>query len=148
INPAYDPDTDLTADAASEMRRLRHLARARERVRSMSMRDQAAAQTAAAAAITASPEVTISASVAEYIAANTPFRLARGNYRNSSGGGGGGSVWQFGTYVRRSTADGARTAGLAMSRDGRTLWAATEEGIFECAVRVRERGFWPAVRPR
>lgn len=43
---------------------------------------------------------------------------------------------------------GVRTAGLAMSADGRTLWAACEEGIFEIAVRVKERFFWAAVEVR
>lgn len=40
---------------------------------------------------------------------------------------------------------GVRTAGLAMSGDGRTLWAACEEGIFEMRVGRRGRLFWPAV---
>ena len=43
---------------------------------------------------------------------------------------------------------GVRTAGLAMSPDGRTLWAACEEGIFEVEVKVKGRMFWPAVEPR
>ena len=43
---------------------------------------------------------------------------------------------------------GARTAGLAMSADGRTLWAACEEGIFEIRVGVKGRLFWPAVEVR
>ncbi|KIW06120.1 uncharacterized protein PV09_03287 [Verruconis gallopava] len=34
---------------------------------------------------------------------------------------------------------GLRTAGLAMSRDGRKLWAACDEGIFEFQINVRER---------
>ena len=38
-----------------------------------------------------------------------------------------------------------RTAGLAMSADGRTLWAACEEGIFELKMRVKGRMFWPAL---
>ncbi|KAK4544097.1 hypothetical protein LTR36_004595 [Oleoguttula mirabilis] len=40
---------------------------------------------------------------------------------------------------------GVRTAGLAMSPDGRTLWAACEEGIFEIAINLKERNFWPSV---
>ncbi|KAK3719262.1 hypothetical protein LTR37_004481 [Vermiconidia calcicola] len=43
---------------------------------------------------------------------------------------------------------GVRTAGLAMSADGRTLWAACEEGIFEVRVGLKGRMFWPAVEPR
>ncbi|CAK4030823.1 hypothetical protein DOTSEDRAFT_161482 [Lecanosticta acicola] len=52
-----------------------------------------------------------------------------------SGSGGGGSV-------------GVRTAGLAMSGDGRVLWAACEEGIFEIGVNVKGRMFRGAVEPR
>ncbi|UJO14726.1 uncharacterized protein CLAFUR5_08061 [Fulvia fulva] len=43
---------------------------------------------------------------------------------------------------------GVRTAGLAMSPDGRLLWAACEEGIFEIQVGRKGRMFWPAVQPR
>nr|POF06843.1 uncharacterized protein c4g3.03 [Quercus suber] len=42
----------------------------------------------------------------------------------------------------------ARTAGLAMSADGRTLWAACEEGIFRFAINVKSRLFWPSVEMR
>lgn len=38
-----------------------------------------------------------------------------------------------------------RTAGLAISEDGRRLWAACEEGIFEIEVNVKGRWFWPSV---
>ncbi|PSK34119.1 hypothetical protein B9Z65_8445 [Elsinoe australis] len=40
---------------------------------------------------------------------------------------------------------GVRTAGLAVSRDGRTVWAATEEGIFEIKLAFKYRAQWPAV---
>lgn len=40
---------------------------------------------------------------------------------------------------------GVRTAGLAVSRDGRTVWAATEQGVFEIALNVKSRSRWPAV---
>ena len=43
---------------------------------------------------------------------------------------------------------GVRTAGLAMSADGRTLWAACEEGVFEIEVRVKGRMVWGAMEPR
>lgn len=43
---------------------------------------------------------------------------------------------------------GVRTAGLAMSGDGRTLWAACEDGIFEIDVQLKQRMFWGAVEPR
>ena len=55
------------------------------------------------------------------------------------------SQWR-GQYQGREV--GVRTAGLAMSADGRTLWAACEEGIFEVDVKVKNRFFWPAVTPR
>ena len=43
---------------------------------------------------------------------------------------------------------GVRTAGLAVSGDGGTVWAACEEGIFELKVRRKGRLFWPAVEVR
>lgn len=43
---------------------------------------------------------------------------------------------------------GVRTAGLAWSPDGRTLWAACESGIFEIGVRVKGRMFLPSIEPR
>jgi hypothetical protein len=43
---------------------------------------------------------------------------------------------------------GVRTAGLAMSNDGRTLWAACEEGVFEIEIKVKGRMFWGAINPR
>jgi len=43
--------------------------------------------------------------------------------------------------------DGVRTAGLAMSPDGRTLYCGTEEGIFEFRINLHGRKGIPAVRP-
>lgn len=43
---------------------------------------------------------------------------------------------------------GVRTAGLAMSQDGRTLYCATEEGIFEFKMNLHIRKSFPAVNPR
>ncbi|KAF2148685.1 hypothetical protein K461DRAFT_297193 [Myriangium duriaei CBS 260.36] len=40
---------------------------------------------------------------------------------------------------------GVRTAGLAISRDGRTVWAATEEGVFEIGLNLKSRLRMPAV---
>jgi WD40 repeat protein len=40
---------------------------------------------------------------------------------------------------------GVRTAGLAISGDGGTIWAACEEGIFEIRVGRKGRLFWAAV---
>ncbi|KAL1302015.1 hypothetical protein AAFC00_002465 [Neodothiora populina] len=43
---------------------------------------------------------------------------------------------------------GVRTAGLAMSVDGRTLWAACEEGIFEIGINIRSRMAFPSIEMR
>ncbi|KAF2789031.1 hypothetical protein K505DRAFT_410559 [Melanomma pulvis-pyrius CBS 109.77] len=45
-------------------------------------------------------------------------------------------------------ADGVRTAGLAMSPDGRTLYCGTEEGIFEFRINLHGRKGFPAIVPR
>ncbi|KAF2714201.1 hypothetical protein K504DRAFT_425513 [Pleomassaria siparia CBS 279.74] len=42
---------------------------------------------------------------------------------------------------------GLRTAGLAMSPDGRTLYCATEEGIFEYKINLHGRKGFPAITP-
>jgi len=44
--------------------------------------------------------------------------------------------------------NGVRTAGLAMSQDGRTLYCGTEEGIFEFKMNLHERKCFPAITPR
>lgn len=43
---------------------------------------------------------------------------------------------------------GLRTAGLAMSQDGRTLYCGTEEGIFEFHINLHQRKGFPAINPR
>ncbi|EMD64856.1 hypothetical protein COCSADRAFT_36227 [Bipolaris sorokiniana ND90Pr] len=43
---------------------------------------------------------------------------------------------------------GVRTAGLAMSQDGRTLYCGTEEGIFELKMNLHVRKGFPAINPR
>lgn len=43
---------------------------------------------------------------------------------------------------------GMRTAGLAMSQDGRTLYCGTEEGIFEFKMNLHIRKAFPAITPR
>lgn len=56
--------------------------------------------------------------------------------------------------LRRSTrtngdpAWGLRTAGLAMSQDGRRLFVGCEQGIFEFAINVQARKAFPAVQTR
>ncbi|KAF2847075.1 hypothetical protein T440DRAFT_457284 [Plenodomus tracheiphilus IPT5] len=49
---------------------------------------------------------------------------------------------------RYDAAMGVRTAGLAMSSDGRTLYCGTEEGIFEFKINLHARKAFPAVTPR
>ncbi|KAF1913371.1 hypothetical protein BDU57DRAFT_504512 [Ampelomyces quisqualis] len=43
---------------------------------------------------------------------------------------------------------GVRTAGLAMSQDGSTLYCGTEEGIFEFKLNLHGRRGFPAMQPR
>ncbi|KAJ4989897.1 hypothetical protein SVAN01_04544 [Stagonosporopsis vannaccii] len=53
--------------------------------------------------------------------------------------------------VSRLTHDpnqGVRTAGIAMSQDGRTLYCGTEEGIFEFKMNLHARKRFPAITPR
>ena len=53
--------------------------------------------------------------------------------------------------VSRSTHDpsqGVRTAGIAMSQDGRMLYCGTEEGIFEFKMNLHARKRFPAITPR
>lgn len=55
------------------------------------------------------------------------------------------------TYARRNMHDpaqGLRTAGLAMSQDGRRLYCGTEEGIFEFRMNLHQRKGFPAITPR
>ncbi|KAL1393149.1 WD40-repeat-containing domain protein [Phyllosticta capitalensis] len=94
-------------DLLLEMSRLRQLARARERIRSMQNNMQ----------------------VDEY-----GIRV--------------GLLRRGGTGGRYNPTFGVRTAGLAMSSDGRKLFAGTEEGIFEFEIDVRNRKAWGAIQPR
>lgn len=63
-------------------------------------------------------------------------------------------TYEFSLGLRRpsrSTHDpsqGVRTAGLAMSQDGRTLYCGTEEGIFEFKMNLHVRKAFPAIAPR
>jgi hypothetical protein len=43
---------------------------------------------------------------------------------------------------------GLKTAGLAMSEDGRTLWCGTEDGVFEFKMNLLGRKEMPAICPR
>jgi hypothetical protein len=62
-------------------------------------------------------------------------------------------AYEFALGLRRSrenqdTRLGVRTAGLAMSQDGRTLYCGTEEGIFEFKMNLHVRKGFPAITPR
>ncbi|KAH7070910.1 WD40-repeat-containing domain protein [Paraphoma chrysanthemicola] len=63
-------------------------------------------------------------------------------------------TYEFSLGLRRPSrslydpSHGVRTAGLAMSQDGRTLYCGTEEGIFEFKLNLHVRKGFPAVHPR
>ncbi|OAL47974.1 WD domain-containing protein [Pyrenochaeta sp. DS3sAY3a] len=63
-------------------------------------------------------------------------------------------TYEFSLGLRRTSRPshdpslGVRTAGLAMSQDGRTLYCGTEEGIFEFKMNLHARKAFPAITPR
>ena len=63
-------------------------------------------------------------------------------------------TYEFSLGLRRTSRSGydpslgVRTAGLAMSHDGRTLYCGTEEGIFEFKMNLHVRKMFPAIIPR
>ncbi|KAF1945060.1 hypothetical protein EJ02DRAFT_451896 [Clathrospora elynae] len=63
-------------------------------------------------------------------------------------------AYEFSLDLRRPSRSGhdpsmgVRTAGLAMSQDGRTLYCGTEEGIFEFKMNLHVRKACPAMTPR
>ncbi|KAL5119452.1 hypothetical protein ACEQ8H_002722 [Pleosporales sp. CAS-2024a] len=63
-------------------------------------------------------------------------------------------TYEFSLGLRRSSrslhdpSQGVRTAGLAMSQDGRTLYCGTEDGIFEFKLNLHARKGFPALHPR
>ncbi|USP73470.1 uncharacterized protein yc1106_00744 [Curvularia clavata] len=79
---------------------------------------------------------------------------ARERLRNARAGQPITETYEFSLGLRRSsraTHDarlGVRTAGLAMSQDGRTLYCGTEEGIFELKMNLHVRKAFPAITPR
>ena len=52
------------------------------------------------------------------------------------------------SHTEYDVSQGLRTAGLAMSQDGRTLYCATVEGIFEFKMNLHVRKAFPAITPR
>lgn len=72
--------------------------------------------------------------------------LSRRNNNNNSGRPTAAAAFASAALVARHAANmGIRTAGLAISQDGRKLWAACEEGIFEIDVNLKGRMFWPSI---
>ncbi|RMZ73501.1 WD domain containing [Pyrenophora seminiperda CCB06] len=78
---------------------------------------------------------------------------ARERLRNTRAGQPMTESYEFSLGLRRSSRThdarlGARTAGLAMSQDGKTLYCGTEEGIFEFKMNLHVRKEFPAITPR
>ena len=153
------PDEDRTVNTdyeiAAERARIRALAQARQRERwrrlptNSSAGDDTAPVSASVAAGSGSGSSTITPATAAQverlqgaISANSDILIRRAQSRAAGPG--------LHGYVMPSSGReiGVRTAGLAMSADGRTLWAACEEGVFEIEIRVKGRMFWGAVEPR
>ncbi len=63
-------------------------------------------------------------------------------------------TYEFSLGLRRASRpshdpnQGVRTAGLAMSHDGRTLYCGTEDGIFEFKINLHVRMGFPAIKSR
>ena len=81
----------------------------------------------------------------------TQMRERLRNVRNSQPSA---ETYEFSLGLRRPSRSahdpsaGLRTAGLAMSEDGRTLYCGTEEGIFEFKLNLHVRKAFPAIHPR
>lgn len=59
----------------------------------------------------------------------------------------GGAYRRVSRSAHHDPLNGVRTAGLAMSQDGRTLFCGTEEGIFEFKINLQERKCCPSISP-
>lgn len=81
----------------------------------------------------------------------TQMRERLRNVRNSQPSA---ETYEFSLGLRRASRNshdpsaGVKTAGLAMSQDGRTLYCGTEEGIFEFKMNLHARKNIPAIHPR
>ena len=122
-------ESELQAELAAERARARSLARQRERWRRLPTTTGTNATSTSAAADNNSPAGAASAGYNDML-------LQRARIQMQMRGG------HSGREI------GVRTAGLAMSPDGRMLWAACEEGIFEVEIGVKGRLFWGAWEPR
>ncbi|KAK3672083.1 hypothetical protein LTR78_008053 [Recurvomyces mirabilis] len=132
-------EQELEVELAAERARARSLARQRERVRGM--RTTAAAEATGANATTASTTPLTTEQQVRRLAGfpeGYEMLMRRGQVRGMG----------MGFTGAGSREVGVRTAGLAVSGDGRRLWAACEEGIFEVEINVKGRLFWPSVEVR
>lgn len=89
-------------------------------------------------------------------ATNRSFRAMRERLRNLHGsiapeiyslGTVGASYQRVSRSAQHDPLNGVRTAGLAISQDGQTLFCGTEEGIFEFKINLQERKCCPAIAP-
>jgi WD40 repeat protein len=138
-------------ESAAERARIRAIAQARqrERWRRLPTNSTGAASAEADSATTGSATIT-AATAAQVerlqgaINANSDILIRRAQLRGAAGA----QIGVHGYVVPGGREIGVRTAGLAMSTDGRMLWAACEEGVFEIGICVKGRMFWGAVEPR
>ena len=153
-----DEDRAINTDyeIAAERARIRQIAQARqrERWRRLPTNNSAAEadgnSTTSSAAARGSSTIT-PAQVAQddrlqgAINANSDILLRRAQLRPATTAA---QLGMHGYVVPTGREIGVRTAGLAMSNDGRRLWAACEEGVFEIEIKVKGRMFWGAINPR
>jgi hypothetical protein len=153
-----DEDRTVNTDyeIAAERARIRAIAQARqrERWRRLPTNNSAAEadgnSTSSSAAATGSSTIT-PATAAQVerlqgaINANSDILLRRAQLRPATTAA---QLGMHGYVIPTGREIGVRTAGLAMSNDGRTLWAACEEGVFEIEIKVKGRMFWGAINPR
>lgn len=149
-----DQDRTVNTDyeVAAERARIRAIAQARqrERWRRLPTNNAAEADGSNSSSANASGSSNITLATAAQVErlqgainANSDILLRRAQLRGAGAG-----MGMHGYVVPNGREIGVRTAGLAMSNDGRTLWAACEDGIFEIDIKVRGRMFWGAIDPR
>ena len=157
--PLRPTEAELQGELAFERARARNLARQRERWRSLAAESSAHSNTTPSAAASTNTDRTSERLRVAERERERDRETAEFFTRWSQDGRSGAEI-----LLRRSQQNphtllptrggysgreiGVRTAGLAMSPDGRTLWVACEEGIFEIGVKVKGRLFWGSVEPR
>jgi hypothetical protein len=127
---ASERDSNLQTDLEAERARARSISLARQRERFRALRQE---PTATGATLGPNPGAAERALPSGWAQSNE--LLIRRAQMQMRGG-----------YSGREV--GVRTAGLAMSPDGRTLWCACEDGIFEVDMDLKGRMFWPAIEMR